>query len=398
MSPARATGGVGRRIFLVATEESGDRLGAGLMKVLRQRLGGAVEFVGVGGRAMTREGLSPMFPIEELSIMGFAAVIAQLPKILRLIRQTANAVIASAPDILVIIDSPDVTHRVARRVRARDASIPIIDYVSPTVWAWRPGRARAMVKYVDHVLALLPFEPDEYRKLRGPPCSYVGHPLTEQLATLRPNAAERARREAEPPVLLVLPGSRRSEIRHHLAVFGQALGKLKSDGADFELVLPTMPHLADAVREGVKGWSVAPKIAVGEQEKRAAFRIARAALAKSGTVTLELALSGVPMVTAYRVGGAEAFILRRAIRVSSVILANLVLGKQVVPEFLQERCTAENLARALRPLLSETPERKAQTDAFAGLDAIMSTGKEPPSVRAADIVLATMRKGRLGSS
>ena len=397
MSPARATGAVGRRIFLIATEESGDRLGAGLMKVLRQRLGGAVEFIGVGGRAMTREGLSSLFPIEELSIMGFAAVIAQLPKILRLIRQTSNAVIASAPDTLVIIDSPDFTHRVARRVRARDASIPIIDYVSPTVWAWRPGRARAMVKYVDHVLALLPFEPDEYRKLRGPPCSYVGHPLTEQLATLRPNAEERARREAERPVLLVLPGSRRGEIRHHLAVFGEALGRLKSDGADFELVLPTMPHLVDAVRDGVKGWPVAPKLVVGEQEKRAAFRTARAALAKSGTVTLELALSGIPMVTAYRVGSAEAFILRRAIRVSSVILANLVLGKAVIPEFLQEQCTAENLARALRPLLSDTPERSKQADAFAGLDAIMSTGNQPPSVRAADIVLATMRKARLGN-
>jgi lipid-A-disaccharide synthase len=397
VSPARATGGVGRRIFLVATEESGDRLGAGLMKVLRQRLGGAVEFVGVGGRAMTREGLTPLFPIEELSIMGFAAVITQLPKILRLIRQTTNAVIAAAPDILVIIDSPDFTHRVARRVRARDASIPIIDYVSPTVWAWRPGRARAMVKYVDHVLALLPFEPDEYRKLRGPPCSYVGHPLIEQLATLRPNPEERTRREAEPPVLLVLPGSRRSEIRHHLAVFGQALGKLKSDGAEFKLMLPTMPHLVEAVREGVKGWPVAPTIAVGEQEKRAAFRTARAALAKSGTVTLELALSGIPMVTAYRVGAMEAFILRRAIRVSSVILANLVLGKQIIPEFLQEQCTPENLARALRPLLSDTPERSKQADAFAGLDAIMSAGNQPPSVRAADIVLTTMRKGRLGN-
>jgi lipid-A-disaccharide synthase len=397
VSPARATGGVGRRIFLVATEESGDRLGAGLMKVLRQRLGGAVDFVGVGGRAMTREGLTPLFPIEELSIMGFAAVITQLPKILRLIRQTTNAVIAAAPDILVIVDSPDFTHRVARRVRAKDASIPIIDYVSPTVWAWRPGRARAMVKYVDHVLALLPFEPDEYRKLRGPPCSYVGHPLTEQLATLRPNAEERARREAAPPVLLVLPGSRRSEIRHHLAIFGAALGRLKADGAEFDLVLPTMPHLVDAVRDGVKGWPVAPTIVVGEQEKRAAFRTARAALAKSGTVTLELALSGIPMVTAYRVGAMEAFILRRAIRVSSVILANLVLGKDIIPEFLQENCTPENLARALRPLLSDTPERSKQVDAFAGLDAIMSTGKEPPSVRAADIVLATMRKGRLGN-
>jgi lipid-A-disaccharide synthase len=390
----RPTARVGRRIFLVATEESGDRLGAGLMKVLRQRLGGAVEFEGVGGRAMTREGLSPLFPIEELSIIGFAAVVKQLPKILRLIRETADAVIAAAPDILVIIDSPDFTHRVARRVRARDASIPIIDYVSPTVWAWRPGRARAMLRYIDQVLALLPFEPEEYRKLRGPPCVYIGHPLTEQLTSLRPNADERARRDAEPPVLLVLPGSRRSEVRHHLAVFGQALGRLQADGAAFELKLPTMPHLADTVRAGVRDWPVAPEIVVGEAEKRAAFRTARAALAKSGTVTLELALSGVPMVTAYRVGSMEAFILRRAIRVSSVILANLIIGSEVIPEFLQENCTAENLARALRPLMSDTPERKLQLEAFSTLDAKMSTNNTPPSVRAADIVLATMRSGR----
>ena len=394
MTAPRLTDRIGRRIFLVATEESGDRLGAGLMKVLRQRLGDAVEFEGVGGRAMAREGLNPLFPIEELSIIGFASVVRQLPKILRLIRQTADAVIAAAPDILVIIDSPDFTHRVARRVRARNASIPIIDYVSPTVWAWRPGRARAMLRYVDHVLALLPFEPEEYRKLRGPPCIYIGHPLTEQLAALRPNADEQARRDATPPVLLVLPGSRRSEVRHHLAVFGQALARLQADGAAFELKLPTMPHLADLVRAGVRDWPVAPEIVIGEAEKRAAFRSARAALAKSGTVTLELALSGVPMVTAYRVGTAEAFILRRAIRVSSVILANLVIGSEVIPEFLQENCTSENLARALRPLLSETPERRLQLDAFATLDAKMSTNNIPPSVRAADIVLATMRGGR----
>jgi len=388
------TGRIGRRIFLVATEESGDRLGAALMKVLRQRLGDAVVFEGVGGRAMAREGLATLFPIEELSIVGLAAVVKQLPKILRLIRQTTEAALAAAPDVLVIIDSPDFTHRVARRVRARDPTIPIVDYVSPSVWAWRQGRARAMRGYVDHVLALLPFEPAAYQRLAGPPCSYVGHPLTEQFASLRPNAAEQARRDAEPPVLLVLPGSRRSEVRHHLAVFGAALGQLRAQGVSFELMLPTMPHLVDTVREGVADWPVAPTIVLGESEKRAAFRSARAALAKSGTVTLELAISGVPMVTAYKVGGLEAFILRRAIKVQSVILANLVIGDEVIPEFLQENCTAENLANALRAILADTPERRRQAEAFRKIDAIMSTGKEPPSVRAADIVLATMRKAR----
>jgi len=383
-----------RRIFLIATEESGDRLGSALMKVLRQRLGDGVQFVGVGGRTMAREGLETLFPIEELSIVGFAAVIQQLPKILKLIRRTAEAVIEAAPDALVIIDSPDFTHRVARKVRAKNPAIPVVDYVSPSVWAWRPGRARAMLGYVDHVLGLLPFEPEEYRRLGGPPCSYVGHPLVEQLPSLRPNAEEQARRDAEPPVLLVLPGSRRSEIRHHLGVFGATLGQLLADGRAFELILPTMPHLEATVREGTASWPLKPRIVVGENEKRAVFRIAHAALAKSGTVTLELALSGIPMVTAYRVGSMEAFILRRAIRVSSVILANLVLGEDVIPEYLQEECIPEKLAPALTAILADTPLRKRQVEAFSRLDQIMSTGNRSPSVLAADIVLTTMRKGK----
>jgi lipid-A-disaccharide synthase len=395
--PAWSSVGVARKIFLIATEESGDRLGANLMKVLRQRLGDAVRFEGVGGRAMAGQGLTSLFPIEELSIVGLAAVVKQLPKILRLIRQTSDAVTEAAPDLLVIIDSPDFTHRVARRVRARDAAIPIVDYVSPSVWAWRPGRARAMRRYVDHVLALLPFEPEAYIRLHGPPCSYVGHPLVEQIGALRPDVAEQARRDGSPPVLLVLPGSRRSEIRHHMAVFGETLGRLQAHGARFELILPTMAHLQSAVEEGVKGWPVQPRIVVGEQDKRAAFRIAHAALVKSGTVTLELALAGVPMVAAYRVGNAEAWVLRRAIRTSSIILANLVIGENVVPEFVQENCTPEKLLEPLREILTDSPLRQQQTKAFARLDAVMSTGDQPPSVRAADIVLATMRKSRRAS-
>jgi lipid-A-disaccharide synthase len=391
---ARATGNVARKIFLIATEESGDRLGASLMKVLRQRLGGAVKFEGVGGQSMAREGLASLFPIEQLSIMGLAAVVKRFPMILRHIRETAAAVTAASPDILVIIDSPDFTHRVARRVRARDPSIPIVDYVSPSVWAWRPGRARAMRAYVDHVLALLPFEPEAYRRLRGPPCSYVGHPLTEQIGVLRPGVEEQKRRDEQPPVLLVLPGSRRSEINHHMAVFGETLGQLAAEAVPFELILPTMPHLQDAVREGVKNWPVQPRVVIGEQEKRAALRIARAALAKSGTVTLELALSGVPMVTAYRTGAVEAWIMLRAINVKSVILANLVAGENVVPEFLQRDCTPKKLSQALREVLNESPLRRRQLDAFAKIEAIMSTGNQSPSVRAADIVLATLRKSR----
>jgi lipid-A-disaccharide synthase len=389
---ARADGRVMRKIFLVATEESGDRLGAALMKVLRQRLGDAVRFEGVGGRAMASQGLVSRFPIEELSIVGLSAVVRRLPTILRRIRETADAVLETSPDILVIIDSPDFTHRVAKRVRARDAGIPIVDYVSPSVWAWRSGRARAMRRYIDHVLALLPFEPEAHARLGGPPCSYVGHPLMEQIDTLRPKPDEQRRRDQPPPLLLVLPGSRRGEIRHHMAVFGETLGLLQAQGTAFELVLPTMPHLQEPIAAALRDWPLQPRIVLGEADKRAAFRLAHAAFAKSGTVTLELAISGIPMVAAYKAGSVEAAIVMPRITSSSVILANLVVGENVVPEFIQRDCTPAKLVPALQDLLSDTPLRRRQVDAFARIDTIMATGHRSPSVRAAEIVLATLRK------
>lgn len=378
-------------VFLIAAEESGDRLGAGLMRALRARLGDGVRFVGIGGRHMAEQGLASLFPVAELSIIGLAAIPKRLPMILRRIREAADAVVRERPDALVIIDSPDFTHRVARRVRARAPAIPIVDYVSPTVWVWRPGRARRMRAYVDRLLAVLPFEPEVHRKLGGPPCVYVGHPLLEHRDALRPDAAELERRAAEPPLLLVLPGSRRSEIGRNMAAFGETLRLLKADGVAFEAVLPTVPDLLESVRAAAAGWPVPAKIVVSEDDKLAAFRGARAALAKSGTVTLELALAGVPMVTAYRVTAPEAFIARRVIRTSSIILVNLILGENVIPEFLQENFTPEKLAPALRDVLADTPARQRQLLAFARLDDIMSTGGRRPGELAADAVIAMLR-------
>jgi lipid-A-disaccharide synthase len=392
MSPAGGASSAQATIFLVAAETSGDRLGAALIEALRARLAGKVRFAGVGGADMAAAGMESLVPIEELSIMGFAALPRGIPKILRRIREVGDAVLHDRPDVLVIIDSPDFTHRVARRVRARDPSIPIVDYVSPTVWAWRPGRARAMRRYVDHLLALLPFEPDVHRQLGGPPCTYVGHPLLQQVATLRPNAEERERRVGNPPVLLVLPGSRRGEIRHHMDVLGETLARLKAQGVSFEPVIPTLPHLADLVREKSAAWPVRPRLATGDADRLAATRIARAALTKSGTSTLELALAGVPMVAFYRVSGWEAAIARRVIRVPTVILANLVIGANVVPEFLQQDCTADKLAPAVAEVLRDGVERRRQIEAFASLDERMAVGNIAPSARAADIVIAEMRQ------
>jgi lipid-A-disaccharide synthase len=379
-------------IYFIATEESGDRLGAALIRALRERRGDSLVVKGIGGRAMAEQGISSLFPIDDLAIIGFAAVVKQLPMLLRRIRAAADDVLAAQPDMLVIIDSPDFTHRVARRVRAKNPDIKIVNYVSPSVWAWRSGRARAMRGYVDHVLALLPFEPQAHRRLGGPPCTYVGHPLIEQIASLRPSASEQARRDASPPLLLVLPGSRRGEIRHHMEVFGATLAQLRDSGVAFEAVLPTMPHLIEAVRNSVAAWPVQPRIVIGEDDKRAAFRSAHAALAKSGTVTLELAIAGVPMVTAYRGGAVEAFIAKRVVKLTSVILANLVIGDNVIPEYLQEKCTPAHLASALQDMLKDTPARQRQLSAFAKLDAIMATGEHSPSAAAANVVESILDK------
>ena len=379
-------------VFLIAAEESGDRLGAALMRALKERTAATIQFSGLGGRGMAGEGLASLFPVDELSITGFSAIPRRLPAILRRIRQAADAVQAARPDVLVIIDSPDFTHRVARRVRAADPAIPIVDYVSPSVWAWRPGRARAMRQYVDHVLALLPFEPEVHQQLGGPACSYVGHPVIERVQALRPNTVDVLRRNAEPPLLLVLPGSRRNEIRWMLSIFEQTVTLAAKEFGPLELVLPTVPHLYDTLRQATTGWIIKPSIVTDPEQKNAAFRRARAALAKSGTVTLELALAGIPTVAAYRLSAFEGWVARRLMRVPSVILANLVLKENVVPEFIQEACTADALARALTPLLADTPERRRQLEAFSRLDQIMDIGAVAPAQRAADIVLATARR------
>jgi lipid-A-disaccharide synthase len=373
-------------IFLVAGEESGDRLGAALISAIRRRDPGA-RFSGVGGAQMASEGMPSLFPLGELDIIGFVQIATNLPKILRRIRETADAVIAANPDVLVIIDSPEFTHRVARRVRARAPKIPIVDYVCPSVWAWRPGRARAMRGYVDRVLALLPFEPKVMRDLNGPPCRYVGHPLMEQLDELRPNAEEARRRLANPPRLLVLPGSRGKEIRRMAPVFGEAVAMTAARIGALEVIVPSVPRLADQVRAAVSAWQVPARVVTDLNDKHAAYRTARAALVKSGTSTLELALAGVPMVTAYKVPLIEEAVARVLIKVDTVILANLVLGEILVPEFIQRESSAQALAGALLPLFSDTVERRRQIEAFARLDGIMGIGQGAPSDRAAAEVL-----------
>jgi lipid-A-disaccharide synthase len=383
------------RVALVAGEHSGDQLGFKLMRALRAAAGKVV-FIGVGGGAMEAEGLVSLFPIGDIAVMGILPVLARLPKLLDRIRQTADFVVAARPDALVIIDSPDFTHRVARRVRHVLPNLPIVDYVSPSVWAWRPGRAKAMRAYVDCVLALLPFEPDAYVRLAGPRCVYVGHPLIERLGELRPNEDEARRREAEPPIVVVLPGSRRSEIRRMMDDFGGALQLLREKIGPFVAVLPTLPHIEAEVRTRAALWPQAPRIVLGEAEKFAAFRSARAALAASGTVTLELALAGVPTVGAYKVGLVEEQ-LKYLIKVPSILLPNLILGENSIPEKLQKHCNPEALAAALAAVARDGSARQAQIEALARLDGLMRLEDgAAPSAHAARAVLDTIASRRAG--
>lgn len=383
-----------RDVAIVAGERSGDALGAELVAALKARLGPGVTFWGVAGPKMLAAGVETLFPMEDIAVMGVGPVIARLPTLLRRIDETARAVVARKPDLLVIVDSPDFTHRVARKVRAALPDLAIVDYVSPTVWAWRPGRAKRMTAYVDHVLALLPFEPAAHQRLGGPACTYVGHPLIERLDELRPAAGERTALGDGPVRLLVLPGSRAGVTHRHLPLFGETLRRLGPTAETLALTLPTTERLTGDVARLTADWPVRPTIITGEAEKFAAFRGAHAALASSGTVTLELALSGVPTAAAYKL---EWFapLLEPFIRIEApfILLPNLILDEMAIPELVHRDATPEKLAAALAPLLSDGPERAAQLAALGRLDETMRLpGGMAPSERAAEVTVAAWNK------
>ncbi|MBS0250142.1 MAG: lipid-A-disaccharide synthase, partial [Proteobacteria bacterium] len=381
------------KIFVVAGEHSGDALGGKLIHALKKQYPGDIIFAGVGGEDMAREGFASIFPIEDVAVMGPLSILPKLPRIVRRVYQTVDAAIAFAPDLVVIIDSPEFTHPIAKRIRKRAPHIPIVDYVSPSVWAWRPGRAKKMSPYVDHILALLPFEPEAHARLGGPQCTYVGHPLIEKLDEIQNSdaAALAARLKLDParPVLLVLPGSRTSEVERLIDVFGEAVARLHAAIGPIEVVIPAVRHVRDRIVEKTANWTPRPHI-VESNDKYAAMRLARAALAASGTVTLELALAQTPAVVAYKVDKVIAK-LRFLLKVPSVVLANLVIGKNVYPEFLQEACTAENLEAALKPLFAKTNERMAQLEGLALVPAKMQLAASSPSEAAANVVLSVVK-------
>ena len=393
-----STGNRALTLFVVAGEHSGDALGAKLMQRLNATARGRIRYLGVGGEGMQAQGLTSQFPLADVAVMGLTAIIPKLPTLISRVYRTVDAAVAAEPDAVVIIDSPEFTHQVAKRIRRRRPSIPIINYVSPTVWAWRPGRASKMRRYVDHVLALLPFEPAAHANLGGPPCTYVGHPLIERFDAVRALDPEplRARLglDRRQPVLVVLPGSRSSEVRQLLGPFGDALQHLRAQGIVPQVILPVVDSVRGLVEAVIATWPIAPHFIEGDDDKFRSFKLATAALAASGTVTLELALAGTPMVVGYKVDGVARH-LRFLVKVPSIVLANLVLAENAFPEFIQETCDGQNLAAALAPLFSDTAERARQTRALAEIPRrmLLADGSSP-SAAAARIVLQFAQKGR----
>ncbi|WP_118132453.1 lipid-A-disaccharide synthase [Oceanicella sp. SM1341] len=386
-----------RIIYIVAGEPSGDRLGAELMRALRRRSADEIRFEGVGGPLMEAEGLRSLFPISDIAVLGVFEILPRLRLLLRRIDETARACVASGAEALITIDAPGFSLRVAPKVKAARPQIRTIHYVAPSVWAWRPNRAKLMARHTDHVLALLPFEPP-YMTEVGMGCDFVGHPIAE----LEPPAAEAVEgfRAGFPsrPILLVLLGSRRSEVARLGPIFGETVARLAKVVPGLQVVVPAAGSVIDEVEAMVAGWPVPVTLldprgmAPGEAEARKflAFAGADAALAASGTVVMELAAMGCPMVAAYRLNGLTAFVVRRLLRVKSGNLVNLLTRSEAVPEFYQEACTPEALSGALLPLFMRGPERAAQLAAEAEAMRAIGRGGEPPSDRAAAAVLRVL--------
>jgi len=370
------------RLFLIAGEPSGDRLGAALMAGLKT-LHPDVSFHGVGGPLMQAEGLHSLFPMEELSVMGIAEVLPKYLHLKRRIRETAAAALADLPAAMITIDSPDFCLRVAAIVKAARPDLRTIHYVAPSVWAWRPGRAAKMAKVIDHVLALLPFEPP-YMTAAGMSCDFVGHPVVaEALAT----PEETAQLAGEGPLILALPGSRRGEVSRLAPVIGQVLGLIRAEHPKARVVLPTVRGVADLVRTLSADWPIAPQIIEDKALKRAAFAAADVAIAASGTVSLELAANGCPMVIAYDLHPISLWLMRRAALIDTVTLVNLVSDSRAVPEFIGERCRADLIAPALLGLLQD---RHAQDQAMRLTMQRLGQGGEAPGLRAARSVLSVL--------
>lgn len=381
------------RIFLIAGESSGDFLGAGLMRALKAQYPD-IEFSGIGGSRMAQAGLHSLFPMEELSVMGIAEVLPKLFKILSRIKQTAAAILTTKPDAIVTIDSPDFCFRVIKKVKAKDKGIPCIHYVAPSVWAWRPGRARKVSRFLDHILTLLPFEPPYFEK-HGLAATFVGHPIVERTSRRGDSARFREKYDIaeSQKVLCLLPGSRMSELSRLLDKFSEATEAVLHDRPNMMIVVPTLPHLKKYIQEFFTGKGINPLVIDQEEDKFDCFAASSVALAASGTVSLELALTDTPHIIAYKVSNISAWIARRLLKTPFVNLVNILLDRPLVPELLQEQCQPAKITQEIYKLLDKKDVRTEQLRGFREALIMIGLGDpELPSQKAAEAVLSVINK------
>lgn len=381
------------RIMMVVGEPSGDLLGAQIMAALKRLTGGAVEITGVGGSAMEAQGLTSLYSIADTSVMGFNEVVPKIPKILARVRQAADYAMETRPDLVVLIDSPDFTHRIGRRLSKRAPDITVVKYVAPQVWASRPKRAEKLAEFVDYLLCLLPFEPPFFESY-GLDTRFVGHPVVERVEQ-GDGAGFRARHDipAGAPVLAVLPGSRSSEVRLILPVFKEAVALLSGQVEDLHTVIVTLDHVRDKVVTGTEGWPT-PLTIVDQDEKSDAFAAADTALAASGTVSTELALAKVPMVIAYRLGWFTHAMFSRLIDVPFISLINLIEKRGVIAELVQKDCTANDIAAEALGLVLNKAAARRQVEGCQSALVEMGLGAAPPSERAAQALLDIVAEER----
>ena len=385
------------KVAIVVGEVSGDLLGADLIAALKRQFPGDVDLRGVGGEGLEAQGLCSLFDFSELQVMGITQVLSKLPRLVRRIGETASAIIAAKPDVLIIVDSPDFTHRVAKRVRTALPDLPVVNYVCPSVWAWKEYRAQRMLAYVDHVLAVLPFEPEVMHRLGGPPTTYVGHRLTadQNLLYARGQRAQtKPRGPADRKTVMLLPGSRSSEITKLLPHFGDAVHELVARNGEMRFILPTMPRRESMIRDLVKDWTTKPEIVTGAEAKWRAFTEADAAMAASGTVVLELALTGVPCISAYKTDWIIKLMTSK-IKTWSAALPNLIADYAVVPEYINDVVRGGSFARWMEKLSVDTLPRQAMMEGYDVLWQRMQTEK-PPGEHAAEIVLDILQKKKPG--
>jgi lipid-A-disaccharide synthase len=375
-------------IYVIAAEPSGDVLGGRLMAALKERMGGAVRFAGIGGERMAEQGLKSIVPLQELAVMGLVEVLPRAFRILRHVTETVSEIRRLHPVAVVTIDSAGFTWRVAERLRKAGETMPLIHYVAPMVWAWRPERAQRMARWYNHLMVLLPFEPPYFTAV-GLSCSYVGHPVVESGAD-RGDGADFRRRHGIPagaPLITVLPGSRRGEVARLLPPFAATISRLAVRHPDLRVVAPTRETVAEIVSEAVKAWPVPVFVIRGEKEKYDAFAASNVALAASGTVALELAMAKLPAIIAYRVSPLTEWLVRRMVKVKYAHLLNLILDRPAVPELIQRACTPERLADEIDHLMSDPAVRDAQVAACQEALGRLGLGEASPGFRAADEVL-----------